>query len=227
MWSSPMGCGDACPSLSGQALCGLGALGPGPGSRSRWCAASATTSTPASSRCSPSWCRPWPRPPGELLHPPPSGSGLVCRPLREPAQVRPASGCGSRSRTRPGVQPGPNERSSTVTTWVVAPQGPGCRVRLEGRWQGERGRRVGRATGSAALLRWLYAEELERLDRCAWMAPPRLSGQPGRRSTTGASTSRPLAAALRRPSMYSSLPGWGWSGHAWPMPMPMPVGTRP
>ena len=45
-----------------------------------------------------------------------------------------------------------DERSSTVTTWVVTPDGPGCQVRVETRWQGagRRDRRVVRATVRAA-----------------------------------------------------------------------------
>ena len=32
-----------------------------------------------------------------------------------------------------------DERTSMVTTWVVTPEGPGCRVRVETRWQGAGG----------------------------------------------------------------------------------------
>jgi hypothetical protein len=32
-----------------------------------------------------------------------------------------------------------DERSSMVTAWVVTPEGPGCRVRRETRWQGAGG----------------------------------------------------------------------------------------
>jgi uncharacterized protein YndB with AHSA1/START domain len=66
-----------------------------------------------------------------------------------------------------------DEHSSTVTTWVVTPDGPGCQVRLETRW-----RRAGRIGGffeqlfAPRVLRRLYAEELERLDRYARTVPP-------------------------------------------------------
>ena len=63
-------------------------------------------------------------------------------------------------------------RSSAVTTWVVTPKGPGCRVRVETRWQG-----AGRVGGlferlfAPRVLRRLYAEELERLDGYARTVP--------------------------------------------------------
>ena len=66
-----------------------------------------------------------------------------------------------------------DERSSMVTTWVVTREGSGCRVRVETRWQG-----VGGVGGvferlfAPRVLRRLYAEELERLDRYARTAPP-------------------------------------------------------
>jgi ribosome-associated toxin RatA of RatAB toxin-antitoxin module len=66
-----------------------------------------------------------------------------------------------------------DERSSMVTTWVVSPQGSGCRVRLETRWQGAGG--VGgffERLFAPRVLRRLYADELERLDRYARTAPP-------------------------------------------------------
>jgi Polyketide cyclase / dehydrase and lipid transport len=66
-----------------------------------------------------------------------------------------------------------DERSSTVTTWVVTPQGPGCRVRVETRWQGAGG--VGgffERLFAPGVLRRLYAEELERLDSYARTVPP-------------------------------------------------------
>jgi Polyketide cyclase / dehydrase and lipid transport len=66
-----------------------------------------------------------------------------------------------------------DERSSMVTTWVVTPEGPGCQVRVETRWQGAAG--VGgllERLFAPRVLRRLYAEELERLDRYAQTAPP-------------------------------------------------------
>ena len=63
--------------------------------------------------------------------------------------------------------------SSMVTTWVVTPEGPGCRVRLETRWQGAGG--VGglfERLFAPRTLRRLYTDELERLDRYARTAPP-------------------------------------------------------
>jgi ribosome-associated toxin RatA of RatAB toxin-antitoxin module len=66
-----------------------------------------------------------------------------------------------------------DDRSSMATTWVVTPEGPGCRVRLETRWQGAGG--VGglfERLFAPRVLRRLYAEELERLDRYARTASP-------------------------------------------------------
>ena len=66
-----------------------------------------------------------------------------------------------------------DERSSTVTTWVVTPDGPGCQVRLETRWQGAGG--IGgffERLFAPRVLRRLYAEEQERLDRYARAVPP-------------------------------------------------------
>ena len=66
-----------------------------------------------------------------------------------------------------------DERSSTVTTWVVTPEGPGCRVRVETRWQGAGG--VGgffERLFAPRVLRRLYLDELERLDRYARAMPP-------------------------------------------------------
>jgi uncharacterized protein YndB with AHSA1/START domain len=66
-----------------------------------------------------------------------------------------------------------DEHSSTVTTWVVTPDGPGCQVRVETRWQGAGG--VGglfERLFAPRVLRRLYADELERLDRYARTVPP-------------------------------------------------------
>jgi hypothetical protein len=66
-----------------------------------------------------------------------------------------------------------DERSSMVTTWVVTQEGPGCRVRLETRWQGAGG--VGGVLErlfAPRVLRRLYAGELERLDRYARTVSP-------------------------------------------------------
>jgi hypothetical protein len=66
-----------------------------------------------------------------------------------------------------------DERSSMVTTWLVIPEGPACRVRVETRWQGAGG--VGglfERLLAPRVLRRLYADELERLDRYARTAPP-------------------------------------------------------
>jgi uncharacterized protein YndB with AHSA1/START domain len=66
-----------------------------------------------------------------------------------------------------------DERSSMVTTWVVTPDGPGCRVQVETRWQG-----VGGVGGlferlfAPRVLRRLYDDELKRLDRYARTLPP-------------------------------------------------------
>jgi hypothetical protein len=45
-----------------------------------------------------------------------------------------------------------DERSSMVTTWVVTPEGPGYRVRVETRWQG--------AGGVGGLFERLFAPRL-------------------------------------------------------------------
>jgi Polyketide cyclase / dehydrase and lipid transport len=66
-----------------------------------------------------------------------------------------------------------DQGSAMVTTWIVAPEGPGCRVRVETRWQGAGG--VGglfERLFAPRVLRRLYADELERLDRYARTAPP-------------------------------------------------------
>ena len=63
-------------------------------------------------------------------------------------------------------------RASMATTWVVIPDGAGCRVRLETRWQAAGG--VGglfERLFAPRVLRQLYAEELERLDRYARTTP--------------------------------------------------------
>jgi Polyketide cyclase / dehydrase and lipid transport len=66
-----------------------------------------------------------------------------------------------------------DERSSMVTTWVVTPEGPGCRVRVETLWQGAGG--VGGLVErlfAPRVLRRLYTDELERLDRYVWECCP-------------------------------------------------------
>jgi hypothetical protein len=66
-----------------------------------------------------------------------------------------------------------NQGSSMVTTWVVTPEGPGCRVREETHWQGAGG--VGglfERLFAPRALRRLYADELERLDRYAHTTAP-------------------------------------------------------
>jgi hypothetical protein len=58
--------------------------------------------------------------------------------------------------------------SSLVTTFVVAPEGPGCRVRIETRWESAAG--VGgffERLFAPSVLRRIYADELDRLDRYA------------------------------------------------------------
>jgi hypothetical protein len=58
--------------------------------------------------------------------------------------------------------------SSLVTTFVVAPEGPGCRVRIETRWESAGG--VGgffERLFAPRVLRRVYADELGRLDRYA------------------------------------------------------------
>lgn len=62
--------------------------------------------------------------------------------------------------------------SSLVTTWTVTPEGQGCRVRVETRWRGAGG--VGgvfERLFAPRVLRGIYADELERLDRYARTAP--------------------------------------------------------
>ena len=58
-----------------------------------------------------------------------------------------------------------------VTTWVVAPEGP-SRVRVETRWRVRGGWRLFERLFAPRVLRRLYADELERLDRYARTAPP-------------------------------------------------------
>jgi hypothetical protein len=61
-----------------------------------------------------------------------------------------------------------DQLSSAVTTFTVTPEGPGCRVRIETRWQGAAG--VGgffERLFAPRVLRRIYADELERLDRYA------------------------------------------------------------
>jgi hypothetical protein len=56
--------------------------------------------------------------------------------------------------------------SSLVTTFVVAPEGPGCRVRIETRWESAGG--VGgffERLFAPRVLRRIYADELDRLER--------------------------------------------------------------
>ena len=57
-------------------------------------------------------------------------------------------------------------QSSLVTMFTVTPEGPGSRVRIDTRWQGARG--VGgffERLFAPRVLRRIYADELERLDR--------------------------------------------------------------
>jgi hypothetical protein len=61
-----------------------------------------------------------------------------------------------------------DQLSSAVTSFTVTPEGSGCRVRIESRWQGAGG--VGgffERLFAPRLLRGIYADELERLDRYA------------------------------------------------------------
>jgi hypothetical protein len=61
-----------------------------------------------------------------------------------------------------------DQLSSAVTSFTVTPEGPGCRVRIETRWQGAGG--VGgffERLFAPRVLRRIYADELERLDRYA------------------------------------------------------------
>jgi hypothetical protein len=58
--------------------------------------------------------------------------------------------------------------TSLVTTFVVAPEGPGCRVRIETRWESAGG--IGgffERLFAPSVLRRIYADELDRLDRYA------------------------------------------------------------
>jgi hypothetical protein len=61
-----------------------------------------------------------------------------------------------------------DQLSSAVTSFTVTPEGSGCRVRIESRWQGAGG--VGgffERLFAPRVLRGIYADELERLDRYA------------------------------------------------------------
>lgn len=61
-----------------------------------------------------------------------------------------------------------DERSSAVTSFTVDPEGAGSRVRIDTRWQGATG--IGgfmERTFAPRVLKKLYAEELEMLDRYA------------------------------------------------------------
>ena len=61
-----------------------------------------------------------------------------------------------------------DQLSSTVTTFTVLPEGSGCRVRIGTRWQGAGG--VGglfERLFAPRVLRRIYVDELERLDRDA------------------------------------------------------------
>jgi Polyketide cyclase / dehydrase and lipid transport len=61
-----------------------------------------------------------------------------------------------------------DQLSSAVTTFTVTPQEAGCRVRIETRWRGARG--VGgffERLFAPRVLRRIYADELDRLDRYA------------------------------------------------------------
>ena len=63
--------------------------------------------------------------------------------------------------------------SSLVTTWTVTPEGRDSRVRIETRWQGAGG--VGgffERLFAPRVLRRIYTDELERLDRYARTATP-------------------------------------------------------
>src|SRR6266498_3718126 len=63
--------------------------------------------------------------------------------------------------------------SSLVTTWTVTPEGGDSRVRIQTRWQGAGG--VGgffERLFAPRVLRGIYADELERLDRYARTATP-------------------------------------------------------
>jgi hypothetical protein len=120
-----------------------------------------------------------------------------------------------------------DERSSIVTTWVVTPEGLGCRVRLETRWQGAGGL-VGCSSGCS---RRGCCGGCTRMSWSGWTAmparrrpPERPAGPadgPGRHRVQASGHSQ--VALGGEPSVHLSLSGWGWSGHAWPMPMPTPV----
>ena len=61
-----------------------------------------------------------------------------------------------------------DQLSSAVTTFTVTPEGSGCRVQIDTRWQGAGG--VGgffERLFAPRVLRRIYADELERLDRHA------------------------------------------------------------
>jgi hypothetical protein len=61
-----------------------------------------------------------------------------------------------------------DQLSSAVTTFTVTPEGSGCRVRIDTRWQGAGG--VGgffERLFAPRVLRRIYADELEQLDRYA------------------------------------------------------------
>jgi hypothetical protein len=63
-------------------------------------------------------------------------------------------------------------QSSLATTWTVTPEGQGSRVHVETRWQGAAG--VGgvfERLFAPRVLRGIYADELERLDRYARTTP--------------------------------------------------------
>jgi uncharacterized protein YndB with AHSA1/START domain len=63
-------------------------------------------------------------------------------------------------------------QSSLATTWTVTPEGERSRVRIETRWQGAGG--VGgvfERLFAPRVLRGIYADELERLDRYARSTP--------------------------------------------------------
>jgi uncharacterized protein YndB with AHSA1/START domain len=58
--------------------------------------------------------------------------------------------------------------SSLVTTWTVEPEGPNCRVTISTTWDGAGG--IGgffERTFAPRVMRGVYADELERLDRYA------------------------------------------------------------
>ena len=66
-----------------------------------------------------------------------------------------------------------DQLSSSVTSFVVTPEGSGARVRIETRWQGAGG--VGgvfERLFAPRVLRRLYADELDRLDRHAQATAP-------------------------------------------------------